>query len=153
MTRDQAIQMARDSAMKSQEGHKYLPINADTWMPHEWVIDAILAASETAPTEVDLWAEIHRLRAAVAGPAGYASWQAAATAERSRRGQAERELRNIAEAKRFDRERFDNDTSFADWAQSRARHALDDAWPEKPPRDVPCECASVGPDYCPRHTP
>ena len=35
------------------------------------------------------------------------------------------ELRNIAEAKRFDRERFDDDMAFADWAQSRARHALD----------------------------
>jgi len=34
------------------------------------------------------------------------------------------ELRNIAEAKRFDRERFDDDMAFADWAQSRARHAL-----------------------------
>lgn len=33
-------------------------------------------------TDVDLWAEIHRLRAAVAGPAGFASWQDAATAER-----------------------------------------------------------------------
>lgn len=41
---------------------------------------------------------------------------------------------------------------FVRWAQSRARNALGD-WPEKPPRDVPCECASVGPDYCPRHTP
>ncbi len=33
-------------------------------------------------TDVELWAEIHRLRAAVAGPAGFASWQEAATAER-----------------------------------------------------------------------
>lgn len=36
----------------------------------------------------------------------------------------QQELRNIADAKRFDRERFDDDTSFADWAQSRARHVL-----------------------------
>lgn len=36
-------------------------------------------------TDVDLWAEIHRLRAAVAGPAGFASWQDAATAERALR--------------------------------------------------------------------
>jgi hypothetical protein len=34
------------------------------------------------------------------------------------------ELRNIAEAKRFDRKHFDDDTSFADWAQSRARYTL-----------------------------
>jgi hypothetical protein len=34
------------------------------------------------------------------------------------------ELSNIANAKRFDREYFDDDTSFADWAQSRARFTL-----------------------------
>lgn len=37
---------------------------------------------------------------------------------------AVQELRNIVEAKRFDRERFDDDTAFADWAQSRGRHTL-----------------------------
>jgi len=40
-------------------------------------------------TEVDLWAEIYRLRAAVKGPEGYDSWQDAATAERIRRVKAE----------------------------------------------------------------
>jgi hypothetical protein len=34
------------------------------------------------------------------------------------------ELRHIAEAKRFDRTAFDDDTAFADWAQSRARWTL-----------------------------
>lgn len=34
------------------------------------------------------------------------------------------ELRNIVNAKRFDVEVFDDDTAFADWAQSRARHAI-----------------------------
>lgn len=33
-----------------------------------------------------------------------------------------RELLNIAEAKRFDRTVFDDDTEFADWAQSRCRY-------------------------------
>lgn len=47
---------------------------------------------ETEWTEVDLWAEIHRLRAAVQGPAGFSSWQEAATAERLRRVKAEREI-------------------------------------------------------------
>lgn len=42
-----------------------------------------------------LWAEIHRLRAAVAGPHGYASWQEAATAERVRRVKAERLLADV----------------------------------------------------------
>ncbi|HQR20766.1 MAG TPA: hypothetical protein PKV98_07860 [Burkholderiaceae bacterium] len=36
-----------------------------------------------------LWAEIHTLRSAVAGPAGYATWQDAAVAERVRRVKAE----------------------------------------------------------------
>jgi hypothetical protein len=35
------------------------------------------------------------------------------------------ELGHIAHAKRFDRDKFDDDTSFADWAQSRARFAID----------------------------
>lgn len=34
------------------------------------------------------------------------------------------ELRNIVNAKRFDRKVFDDDTAFADWAVSRARAAL-----------------------------
>lgn len=42
-----------------------------------------------------LWAEIARLRAAVAGPDGYASWQDAATAERVRRVRAEAELAKL----------------------------------------------------------
>ena len=38
-------------------------------------------------------------------------------------GEAWRELWNIANAERFNRERFRDDTEFADWAQSRCRHA------------------------------
>lgn len=34
------------------------------------------------------------------------------------------ELRNIAEAKRFDRAVFEDDTAFADWAQSRCRYQV-----------------------------
>lgn len=34
------------------------------------------------------------------------------------------ELRNIAEAKRFDRSVFEDDTEFADWAQSRCRYQI-----------------------------
>ena len=45
-----------------------------------------LVDSEEAPAR--LWAEIHRLRAAVAGPKGYATWQDAAVAERVRRVKA-----------------------------------------------------------------
>jgi hypothetical protein len=38
--------------------------------------------------------------------------------------EAVQELRNIALAERFNREHFDGDTSFADWAQSRCRALL-----------------------------
>ena len=34
------------------------------------------------------------------------------------------ELKNIANAERFNRERFRDDTEFADWVISRCRHAL-----------------------------
>lgn len=46
---------------------------------------------------VTLWAEIHRLRAAVKGPEGYDSWQDAATAERVRRVRAEAATAALAE--------------------------------------------------------
>lgn len=42
--------------------------------------------------DAEHWAELHRLREAVRGPDGYATWQDAATAERIRRVKAEREL-------------------------------------------------------------
>lgn len=47
-----------------------------------------LLDSENDPAR--LWAEIHRLRAAVKGPDGYATWQEAALAERMRRVCVER---------------------------------------------------------------
>src|ERR1035437_3680087 len=46
---------------------------------------------------VDDWAELHRLRAAVQGPAGYATWQDAATDERIRRVKAEDKITEQAE--------------------------------------------------------
>ncbi len=56
-----------------------------------------LLDSEEDPAR--LWAEIWLLRAAVQGPAGYATWQDAATAERVRRVEAqvkaERALANV----------------------------------------------------------
>ena len=52
-----------------------------------------LVDSEEDPAR--LWAEIHRLRAAVQGPAGYATWQDAATAERVRRVKAEKAQANV----------------------------------------------------------
>lgn len=56
-------------------------------------------------TEAELWAEIYRLRAAVAGPKGYESWQDAATGERLRRVRKEQQietlLRGITDARRL----------------------------------------------------
>ena len=48
MTRNQAIEIARQRALNARESHGYLPVteaDAQTWMPHEWVIDAILWAT------------------------------------------------------------------------------------------------------------
>ena len=57
-----------------------------------------LLDSEEDPAR--LWAEIHRLRAAVRGPQGYASWQDAATDERMRRVTAERRAQERLEPMR-----------------------------------------------------
>lgn len=49
MTREQATNMARRAARARREDHSYLPQtmrDAETWTPHEWVVDAILAAHE-----------------------------------------------------------------------------------------------------------
>lgn len=49
MTRDEAIEIARSAATRSDEEpyHEYQPTpeKARDWMPHEWVIDAILYAA------------------------------------------------------------------------------------------------------------
>ena len=44
MTRAEAIAIARTFARMSQEPHSYLPKtrdDAEQWMPHEWVIEAL----------------------------------------------------------------------------------------------------------------
>lgn len=48
MTRDQAIDIARVKARTCYERHGYLPVTvaeAETWQPHEWVIESILWAA------------------------------------------------------------------------------------------------------------
>jgi hypothetical protein len=52
-------------------------------------------ADDDESDPVTLWAEIHRLRAAVAGPDGFASWQDAATNERIRRVRAEARIAEL----------------------------------------------------------
>lgn len=114
MTRNDAIDLARGHALAhGQAGdHAYLPTTeakAAEWLPHAWVVDAMLAANNIG----------RAIQSRVTEAAFDAVNRNADLGEA-----ATQELRNIAEAKRFDRERFDDDTSFADWAQSRARHAL-----------------------------
>lgn len=59
-------------------------------------------AKDIMMTEVDMWAEIYRLREAVQGPDGYETWQDAATAERIRRIKAEKELKDFkAEVQKY----------------------------------------------------
>jgi len=125
MTRDQAIDLARSLAVAQGGGYSapaYLPRNvvqAEAFMPHEWVIGAIIAAFDAGQSKQAIVTE-----KAIEGMNRNADLGEAAT----------QELRNIAEAKRFDRERFDDDTAFADWAQSRARHALRPNVGIEPPR-------------------
>lgn len=46
MTRDQAIALAKAHAQKHAQDHAYLEdSDCADWMPHEWVIDAVLAAA------------------------------------------------------------------------------------------------------------
>lgn len=46
MTRDEAIELARECAIQSKEGHGYLQNVDENWMPHEWGIEAIMSAAE-----------------------------------------------------------------------------------------------------------
>lgn len=48
MTRDEAISLARTVAYLYRDSHDYLPATMEdskNWMPHEWVITAIIAAA------------------------------------------------------------------------------------------------------------
>ena len=86
---------------------------------------ADLRAAPLDPNEADpsvLWAEIIRLQSAVQGPAGYATWQDAATAERIRRVKAERALvapiqsqEGLRPALQFDLTTSDGGRGFVAW--------------------------------------
>lgn len=64
LTREEAIELARRRALNSLDTHAYLPVtdaDAATWMPHEWVIDAIMAAAERGAegaSDKQLWAAL-----------------------------------------------------------------------------------------------
>jgi len=51
ITREQAIEIAKTNAAKNGGNHAYIPFASDVqewaeWMPHEWVIAAIIEASQ-----------------------------------------------------------------------------------------------------------
>ena len=53
---DKAIQLAREAAVDCEERHSYMPptpLLAEDWMPHRWVIDAMLSAAYDAEQERD----------------------------------------------------------------------------------------------------
>jgi hypothetical protein len=72
------------------------------------------AAIKACDLGADEWRELFRLREAVKGPDGYATWQQAATSERVRRVKAERELA----AHRT--EQPNEDTAALDWLEKMA---------------------------------
>jgi hypothetical protein len=93
-------------------------------------------ANENDWTEVDLWAEIHRLRAAVQGPDGYATWQDAAVDERIKRVKAERTLRDRAHPAREPRDPPECLRTLGFWpdcgcGECYAIHCLDNAMAER----------------------
>lgn len=65
--------------------------------------DGLCMLDDDEADPVRLWAEIHRLRAAVQGPDGFATWQEAATAERVRRVRAERAIADLQMPEKADK--------------------------------------------------
>lgn len=56
MTRDEAIAIAKQAAWDAEPRPSYVPIipskaEWDAWMPHEWVVGAVLKAAQTAAHE------------------------------------------------------------------------------------------------------
>lgn len=52
MTRDEAISLAKTHAQRHVTDHAYLTdSDCSDWMPHEWVIEAVMAAASQAANE------------------------------------------------------------------------------------------------------
>lgn len=41
---DRALQIAREAAIRHRDEHEYISRNVDDFLPHQWVIDAIVMA-------------------------------------------------------------------------------------------------------------
>jgi hypothetical protein len=118
-----------DFAMQNHVGDPYTDADGfDGWYQPVW--KAILAASPTAPAQSCGDAEqadapmaetvAAKCDGGTCGLGGYCG-ECLRDAEAD---EAVTELQNIVNAKRFDHETFADDTEFADWVQSRARHTL-----------------------------
>jgi hypothetical protein len=56
MHQDQCVEIARGAAVACHERHDYMPatvLQAETWKPHRWVVDAMLLAADVAERERD----------------------------------------------------------------------------------------------------
>lgn len=56
MHQDRCVEVAREAAMDCGEKHGYMPtsdLEAMSWQPHRWVIDAMLRAAAEAENERD----------------------------------------------------------------------------------------------------
>lgn len=53
MHQDKAIELAREAAVDCGERHDYMPLLAEVWQPHRWVVDAMLMAAYEAEQERD----------------------------------------------------------------------------------------------------
>ncbi|HNB43676.1 MAG TPA: hypothetical protein PLL72_05725 [Burkholderiaceae bacterium] len=49
MHQDRCVELAREAAVDCGERHAYMPATellAETWLPHRWVVDAMLMAAD-----------------------------------------------------------------------------------------------------------
>ena len=56
MHQNHCIELAREAAMDCAEKHSYMPktdLEALSWQPHRWVVDAMLRAADVAERERD----------------------------------------------------------------------------------------------------
>lgn len=82
--------------------------------------DGLCMLDDDEADPVRLWAEIHRLRAAVQGPDGFATWQEAATAERVRRAARIEEAYREGFAARETYNDMDVNNVDEEWAKAKA---------------------------------
>lgn len=131
MNRNDAIDLARAHALAHGQDHTYLPTTdteAAEWLPHAWVVDAIVSAAAERERATDATGFQARYRL---GKGEWSSWGHVVCGVKGH----EMELREVG----------------GDFRRHIACVCPDCAWPEKPPDAAKCECMEVGPEYCPRH--